>query len=75
MLCSLTESVGTDLQTPEFSKQLLMPLVARWNSLGDDDELTFLPLVECMVFVAVALGPAFAPFAPEVYARCVLFRG
>jgi hypothetical protein len=73
-LCSVsrvwcTEVMGAELQRPEYSHAILSPLVARWNTASDDDEMLFLPLVECLVFVAAALGPTFAPFAPEVYKR------
>lgn len=69
VVCVSAEAMGSELQAPEHSHALLAPLVARWNTASDDDELLFLPLVECMVFVAGALGPTFAPFAPEVYKR------
>jgi transportin-1 len=67
--CCFAEVMGTELQRPEYSRTILSPLVARWNTASDDDEMLVLPLVKCLVFVAAALGPAFAPFAPEVYTR------
>lgn len=72
LLCASAENLGTDLQSPEVTSVLLPPLIARWNSVGDADEMGLIPLLECMMFVSTALGPLFSPLAPEIYARCGL---
>ena len=51
--------------------QLLMPpLIAKWQSIKDDDRALF-PLLACLTSVAQAVGPGFLPYTEGVFARCV----
>eukprot|EP01112_Ceratiomyxa_fruticulosa_P017712 TRINITY_DN5573_c0_g3_i1.p1 TRINITY_DN5573_c0_g3~~TRINITY_DN5573_c0_g3_i1.p1 ORF type:complete len:897 (-),score=174.50 TRINITY_DN5573_c0_g3_i1:289-2979(-) len=67
---TLADSVGSNLNVPEYINILLPPLINKWNILSDDDR-RLLPLLECLTSVAAALGPGFVPYAPPVYGRCL----
>ncbi|KAI9360048.1 transportin-1 [Zopfochytrium polystomum] len=67
---TLADSVGEALNHPEFIPILLQPLIVKWEAVHDDDRDIF-PLFECLSAVAIALGPGFAPFAQNVWARCL----
>ncbi|KAI9096095.1 Transportin-PC [Phlyctochytrium arcticum] len=67
---TLADSVGSALSNDRFINLLMTPLVRRWQMIEDMDRGIF-PLFECMSSVATALGPKFAPFAQEVWQRCV----
>ncbi|KAK3370133.1 armadillo-type protein [Podospora didyma] len=67
---TLAEQVGPVLARPELSNQLMPALIARWQTLPDQSRELF-PLLECLSFVAMALGDAFSPYAEPIFARCV----
>lgn len=46
------------------------PLIAKWNTLPDDNRELF-PLLECLTSVAQALGSGFQDFAGPVFQRCL----
>lgn len=48
---------------------LLTPLIHRWNTTRDDDEIALPALIECLVFVISAVGPRIQPCAPQIYTR------
>ena len=64
---------------PDFLKMIMPPLIARWNAVdaaappgsGGGDPQQFKPLLEGLTSVAVAVGPAFEPFAPPVFKKCL----
>lgn len=53
---TLADSVGAELNQPDLVQILMPPLIARWNSLLDDDK-GLLPLLECFTSIAQALPP------------------
>ncbi len=59
------------VRSPEFVQMVMPPLVRRWNLVKDDTDRRIMPLMEGLTSVAVALGPAFAPYAPPVLKRCI----
>lgn len=65
---SLSNSLGSSVLNNELMPLLLPPLLANWNTLSDDDPDIF-PLLECLNFVAIALGPAFAAYSTPVFGR------
>eukprot|EP00741_Cyanophora_paradoxa_P008025 tig00001239_g7764.t1 len=67
---TLADSVGSDLNRPEYVAMLMPPLIVRWNQLSDVDKNLF-PLLECLTSVAQALGPGFLEFADPVFQRCL----
>ncbi|KAL9937734.1 hypothetical protein V8E36_003279 [Tilletia maclaganii] len=67
---TLADSVGNELNRPEYVQVLLPPLVQKWQSLDDLDE-DLIPLLECMSSVTIAVGPGFLEFSPPVFERCV----
>ncbi|KAI7960599.1 hypothetical protein MJO29_005667 [Puccinia striiformis f. sp. tritici] len=69
-LGTLADSVGSSLAKPELLQVLMPSLIERWQKLGDDDQ-DLIPLLECLSSVVIAIGPAFAPYAPAVFERCV----
>ena len=67
---TLAEHAGDALAEPQ-SVQLLMPaLIARWQKVKDQSREMF-PLLECLAFVATALGRQFTPFAKPFFTRCI----
>lgn len=67
---TLAEHAAPSLAEPE-NVDLLMPaLIERWAKVQDQSREMF-PLLECLSFVATALGSQFAPFAPPLFARCI----
>eukprot|EP00761_Pharyngomonas_kirbyi_P013600 gb/GECH01013629.1/.p1 GENE.gb/GECH01013629.1/~~gb/GECH01013629.1/.p1 ORF type:complete len:894 (+),score=181.29 gb/GECH01013629.1/:1-2682(+) len=69
-VCTLAETVGQDLNRPEFIPHLLPPLFEKWNETPDSDMHLF-PLLECFGSLASALGDGFKEYAPPVFERCV----
>ncbi|PLW35017.1 hypothetical protein PCASD_15334 [Puccinia coronata f. sp. avenae] len=69
-LGTLADSVGASLAKPELLQVLMPSLIERWQKLSDEEQ-DLIPLLECLSSVVVAIGPAFAPYAPAVFERCV----
>ncbi|KAJ3339678.1 hypothetical protein HDU93_007904 [Gonapodya sp. JEL0774] len=67
---TLADSVGNALNNPQYIPLLMNPLVEKWQSLKDQSRDMF-PLLECLSSVAMALGPGFGQFAPNVWNRCL----
>jgi len=67
---TLAEHIGAVLARPELSGQLMPALIDRWQKVGDESRELF-PLLECLSFVAMALGDAFSPYAEPIFARCI----
>ncbi|KAJ4302098.1 hypothetical protein N0V88_002234 [Collariella sp. IMI 366227] len=67
---TLAEHVGPTLARPEFCNQLMPALIDRWHKVPDQSREMF-PLLECLSYVAIALGDAFTPFAEPIFGRCV----
>jgi len=66
---TLAESLGEDLNKPEYLSVLLPPLIAKWEAVPDNDK-SLLPLLECMSYIVQSLGMGFAQFAQPVMQRC-----
>lgn len=69
-LGTLADSVGTALAAPGLLQILMPPLIERWQKLADDDQ-DLIPLLECLSSIVIAIGPAFLPYAPAIFDRCV----
>ena len=67
---TLAEHVGPVLSSPTLVNLLMPTLIQRWNKATDESRELF-PLLECLSYVATALGTAFTPFAAPFFARCV----
>lgn len=67
---TLAEHVGAMMASPELVNLLMPALIKRWQKVQDQSREMF-PLLECLSYVAVALGPAFAPFAGPFFQRCI----
>lgn len=67
---TLAEHVGPALASPDVVNVLMPALIQRWNKLSDQARELF-PLLECLSYVATALGGAFTPYAPPFFARCI----
>lgn len=67
---TLAEHVGQAIARPELIDLLMPAIIERWSRLSDQSQELF-PLLECLSYVATALGDAFAPFAVHVFARCI----
>ncbi|KAK4127441.1 ARM repeat-containing protein [Parathielavia appendiculata] len=67
---TLAEHIGPVLARPELCNQLMPALIDRWQKVPDQSREMF-PLLECLSYVAIALGDAFTPYAEPIFARCV----
>ncbi|KAH7128429.1 armadillo-type protein [Dendryphion nanum] len=67
---TLAEHVGQALAEEELVNLLMPALIQRWNKVSDQSREMF-PLLECLSYVATALGEKFTRFAPAIFARCV----
>lgn len=67
---TLAEGVGHGLAQPQLIEMLMPVLIHRWNKASDQSRELF-PLLECLSYVAAALGEFFVPFAAPVFSRCI----
>lgn len=67
---TLAEHVGPSLQNPKLVETLMPPILARWDKVSDHSREMF-PLLECLSYVATALGTTFAPYAVPIFRRCL----
>jgi transportin-1 len=67
---TLAEHVGHSLQEGDLVNMLMPALIQRWNKVSDQSREMF-PLLECLSYVATALGPLFSPYAAGIFARCI----
>lgn len=67
---TLAEHVGPALAKEELVNILMPALIQRWNKVSDQSREMF-PLLECLSYVATALGGMFVRFAPGIFARCI----
>ncbi|GAU89346.1 hypothetical protein RvY_01903 [Ramazzottius varieornatus] len=68
---TLAESVGQELNRPQYVQQLMEPLLVKWGSMQDNDKSTF-PLLECLSSLATAMGDGFMPYVEPVFKRCLV---
>ncbi|TPX08759.1 uncharacterized protein E0L32_009821 [Thyridium curvatum] len=67
---TLAECIGPFLANPELSGQLMPALIDRWQKVTDQSRELF-PLLECLSYVAMALGDSFSPYAQPIFRRCI----
>lgn len=67
---TLAEYAGPELAKPELVNTLMPALISRWNRVQDQSREIF-PLLECLAFVATALGHQFTTFAKPFFDRCI----
>ncbi|KAK4226880.1 importin subunit beta-2 [Podospora fimiseda] len=67
---TLAEHVGPILARPELCNKLMPTLIHRWQTISDESREMF-PLLECLSYVAMAMGDAFTPYAEPIFGRCV----
>ena len=67
---TLAEQVGPPLRRPDLIECLMPAMIQRWSKISDHSQELF-PLLECLSYIATALGDAFSPFAVPIFARCI----
>jgi transportin-1 len=67
---TLAEHLGPELARPELINELMPALIDRWNKVNDQSRELF-PMLECLSYVATAIGDQFAPYADPIFRRCV----
>lgn len=67
---TLAEHIGPVLARPDLCNQLMPALIDRWQKVPDQSRELF-PLLECLSYVAMALGDTFSPYAEPIFNRCV----
>ena len=67
---TLAEHIGPGLASEDVIDLLMPALIQRWNKVVDQSREMF-PLLECLSYVATALGDKFAPFAVPIFTRCI----
>ena len=70
VIAVFAETMKSELQKPIYVQSLLPPLVARWNSLQDDDR-NLISVMETLSVMATAMGTQLDVFARDVYNRCL----
>lgn len=65
---TISEAFGEAINNPQFVELIMKPLLKRWSVLNDDDRDLF-PLLECLSYVAIGMGPGFLPYAPQIWER------
>ncbi|KAF2749495.1 ARM repeat-containing protein [Sporormia fimetaria CBS 119925] len=68
---TLAEHVGPALAREDLVNTLMPALIQRWNKVSDQSREMF-PLLECLAYVATALGHRFSPYADGIFQRCIL---
>ncbi|RPB13173.1 ARM repeat-containing protein [Morchella conica CCBAS932] len=67
---TLAEHVGHALAEQSLVDILMPALIDRWKKVKDDSRELF-PLLECLSYVATALGHSFTPYAGPIFYRCI----
>lgn len=67
---TLAEHVGPVLARNDLIETLMPAILQRWTKVSDQSQELF-PLLECLSYIATALGDAFAPFSVQIFTRCV----
>ncbi|KAL0932963.1 importin beta-2 [Colletotrichum truncatum] len=67
---TLAENIGPVIAQPDAMNLLMPALIDRYQKVSDDSRELF-PLLECLSYVAMALGSAFTPYAQPIFTRCV----
>lgn len=67
---TLADQVGSPLKRQDLVELLMPTMIRRWSKLADQSQEIF-PLLECLSYIAMALGNAFAPFAVPIFSRCI----
>ena len=67
---TLADNVGAEMAKPEMVQLLMPALINRWSKVTDQSREMF-PLLECLSYIATAMGHAFAPFANPFFSRCI----
>ena len=67
---TLAEHVGPALGYPEIQSILMPALTQRWEKVSDQSRELF-PLLECLSYVATAMGDSFSPYAVPIFTRCI----
>ncbi|KAF7424984.1 hypothetical protein PC9H_010295 [Pleurotus ostreatus] len=66
---TLGNTVGRQLSNPVYVDILMPSLATRWSQLKDDDK-DLIPLLECLAYMTIDMGPSFAPYAGPIFERC-----
>ena len=67
---TLAEQVGPPLKRQDLVELLMPTMIRRWSKIADQSQEIF-PLLECLSYIAMALGNTFAPFAVPIFSRCI----
>ncbi|KAI4213819.1 MAG: hypothetical protein LQ351_003513 [Letrouitia transgressa] len=67
---TLAEHVGPALARQDLIDALMPAIIQRWSKVSDGSQEMF-PLLECLSYIAAALGHEFAPFAVPIFTRCI----
>lgn len=67
---TLAEQVGPPLRRQDLIDLLMPAVINRWSKVSDESQELF-PLLECLSYIATALGDAFAPYSGPIFTRCV----
>lgn len=67
---TMAEHVAPELRKDDLVGMLMPALIQRWGKVSDQSREMF-PLLECLSYVATALGPKFSPYAGGIFARCI----
>jgi len=66
---TLAQSVGPEINRPEYVQALMVPLVQKFQTVADNDR-SMIALFECVSAFAQNIGDSFLPVAPQIVERC-----
>mmetsp|Transcript_83804 Transcript_83804/g.233748 ORF Transcript_83804/g.233748 Transcript_83804/m.233748 type:complete len:908 (-) Transcript_83804:117-2840(-) len=67
---TLADAVGSELDRPEYVQALMVPLMAKFESVADTDR-SIVSLFECLAYMMQNVGPSMVPVVPRLVERCV----
>jgi len=67
---TLADSVGSELDRPQYVQALLCPMIQKFDTVADNDR-SIIALFECLSQLAQNLGESFLPAVPRIVQRCV----
>jgi len=67
---ALSENLGSEMSKPAMVETLMPVLLDKWRNTKDESK-EMIPLLECLSYLAHAMGSTFAPFAEPFFHRCI----
>jgi len=67
---TIAETLEEDINEEPYKSLLITPLLQKWQTLNDNDTDLF-PLLECLSYITLAMGPNFISYTQPIFDRSV----